>query len=46
MLNMTYEVSIVKCDVYDGEKVKNAVEASLAPLGGLESVVKEDDCAY
>jgi uncharacterized protein (DUF362 family)/NAD-dependent dihydropyrimidine dehydrogenase PreA subunit len=40
---MTYEVSIVKCDAYDDEKVRNAVEASLAPLGGLENVIKEDD---
>jgi uncharacterized protein (DUF362 family)/NAD-dependent dihydropyrimidine dehydrogenase PreA subunit len=40
---MTYEVSISKCDSYEDEKVKNALEATLAPLGGLASVVNEGD---
>jgi uncharacterized protein (DUF362 family)/NAD-dependent dihydropyrimidine dehydrogenase PreA subunit len=40
---MAYEVSIVKCDSYNDEKVRNAVESSLAPLGGLKSVIKEGD---
>jgi len=40
---MAYEVSIIKCDSYDDEKVRNAVESSLAPLGGLESIIKEGD---
>lgn len=40
---MAYEVSIVKCDSYDDEKVRNAVESSLAPLGGFESVIKDGD---
>lgn len=40
---MAYEVSTVKCDSYDDEKIRNAVESSLAPLGGLESIIKEGD---
>ena len=40
---MAYEVSIIKCDSYDDEKVRNAVESSLAQLGGLESIIKEGD---
>jgi uncharacterized protein (DUF362 family)/Pyruvate/2-oxoacid:ferredoxin oxidoreductase delta subunit len=40
---MAYEVSIIKCDSYDADKIRTSVEASLAPLGGLESVVKNGD---
>ncbi len=40
---MSYEVSIVKCDSYDETLVRKAVEASLAPLGGMGSVVKKGD---
>ncbi len=43
MLIMTYAVSIVKCDTYDEERVRNAVESSLTPLGGLKNAVKEGD---
>lgn len=41
--SMPYEVSIHRCDSYDDPKVSKAVEASLAPLGGLESVIKATD---
>ena len=41
--NMPYEVSIHRCDSYDDLKVSKAVEASLVPLGGLESVIKATD---
>ncbi len=41
--SMPYEVSIHRCDSYDDPKVIKAVEASLAPLGGLESVIKATD---
>ena len=40
---MSYEVSIVKCDSYDEAEVRKAIEASLAPIGGLGSVVKKGD---
>ncbi|MGZ4904156.1 MAG: DUF362 domain-containing protein [Halobacteriota archaeon] len=40
---MGYEVSVVKCDTYHDEHVRKAVEASLVPLGGLESVVNKGD---
>ena len=40
---MPYEVSIHRCDSYDDLKVSQAVEASLVPLGGLESVIKATD---
>jgi uncharacterized protein (DUF362 family)/NAD-dependent dihydropyrimidine dehydrogenase PreA subunit len=40
---MAYEVSIIKCDSYDDMLVRKSVEASLAPLGGLGSVVKKGD---
>ena len=40
---MQYKVSIYRCDSYDDPSVSKAVEASLAPLGWLESVVKETD---
>jgi uncharacterized protein (DUF362 family)/NAD-dependent dihydropyrimidine dehydrogenase PreA subunit len=40
---MSYEVSIVKCDSYDEAQVRKAVKESLAPLGGLGSVVKKGD---
>jgi uncharacterized protein (DUF362 family)/NAD-dependent dihydropyrimidine dehydrogenase PreA subunit len=40
---MAYEVSIVQCDSYDETLVRKAVEDSLAPLGGLGSVVKKGD---
>ena len=43
MRSMPYEVSIHRCDSYDDPKVRKAVEASLAPLGRLESVVKATD---
>ncbi len=40
---MPSEVSINRFDSYDDPKVSKAVEASLAPLGGLESVIKATD---
>ena len=40
---MAYEVSINKCDSYDDQMVRKAIEASVAPLGGLESVVADAD---
>ncbi|WP_424357249.1 DUF362 domain-containing protein [Methanocella sp. MCL-LM] len=40
---MTYEVSVKKCEDYEDEKVRAAIEESLKPLGGLESVVKKGD---
>lgn len=40
---MGYEVSVVKCDTYHDEHVRNAIEASLRPLVGLESVVNKGD---
>jgi uncharacterized protein (DUF362 family)/NAD-dependent dihydropyrimidine dehydrogenase PreA subunit len=40
---MSYQVSIEKCGSYDDHKVRKAVEACLAPLGGLESVVSDGD---
>ncbi len=40
---MTYEVSITKCDSYELEKVRTSVTSSLAPIGGLKSVVKAGD---
>ena len=40
---MAYEVSINKCDSYDDQMVRKAIEASVAPLGGLESVIADAD---
>jgi uncharacterized protein (DUF362 family)/NAD-dependent dihydropyrimidine dehydrogenase PreA subunit len=40
---MSYQVSIEKCGSYDDHEVRKAVEACLAPLGGLESVVADGD---
>ncbi|MGA7076411.1 MAG: DUF362 domain-containing protein [Halobacteriota archaeon] len=40
---MAYHVSINKCDSYDDQMVRKAIEASLAPLGGLESVITDAD---
>ncbi|MGZ4912384.1 MAG: DUF362 domain-containing protein [Halobacteriota archaeon] len=40
---MGYEVSVVKCGTYDDELVREAIEASLVPLGGLETVVSKGD---
>jgi len=40
---MSYQVSIEKCGSYDNQEVRKAVEACLAPLGGLESVVSGGD---
>ncbi|MCD1293406.1 hypothetical protein CUJ83_00135 [Methanocella sp. CWC-04] len=40
---MPFEVSVIKCDTYEEEKLTAAVKDSLAPLGGLESVVKKGD---
>ncbi len=40
---MTFEVSIIKCGSYDENTVRTAIEASLEPLGGLQSVVKKGD---
>jgi uncharacterized protein (DUF362 family) len=42
-VSMPYKVSIHTCDSYDDQRVSKVVEASLAPLGGLESVVKATD---
>jgi len=42
-VRMPYKVSIHRCDSYDDPSVSKAVEASLVPLGGLESAVKETD---
>jgi uncharacterized protein (DUF362 family) len=38
---MSYEVSISKCDTYEPQKVRTAVEASLAALGGLKSIIED-----
>ena len=40
---MVYEVSLARCDSYDETQVRKAIEASLAPIGGLGSVVKKGD---
>ncbi len=40
---MLYQVSIEKCGSYNDQEVRKAVEACLAPLGGLESVVSGGD---
>ena len=40
---MSYQVSIEKCGSYNDQEVRKAVEACLAPLGGLESVVSGGD---
>ena len=40
---MAYQVSINKCDSYDDQMVRKAVESSVAPLGGLESVITDAD---
>jgi len=40
---MLYQVSIEKCGSYNDQEVGKAVEACLAPLGGLESVVSGGD---
>ncbi|MGZ8931837.1 MAG: DUF362 domain-containing protein [Halobacteriota archaeon] len=40
---MSYQVSIEKCSSYDNQEVRKAIEACLAPLGGLESVVSGGD---
>ncbi|CAJ35216.1 DUF362 domain-containing protein [Methanocella arvoryzae] len=40
---MACEVSVIKCEEYDEVKVRAAIEESLRPLGGLESVVKKGD---
>jgi uncharacterized protein (DUF362 family)/NAD-dependent dihydropyrimidine dehydrogenase PreA subunit len=40
---MSYQVSIEKCSSYDNQEVRKAIEACLAPLGGLESVVSDGD---
>lgn len=40
---MTYEVSVIKCEDYEDARVRAAIEDSLRPLGGLESVVKKGD---
>jgi uncharacterized protein (DUF362 family)/Pyruvate/2-oxoacid:ferredoxin oxidoreductase delta subunit len=40
---MSYQVSIQRCGSYEGPQVRKAVEASLAPLGGLKSVLKATD---
>lgn len=40
---MAYEVTIARCDSYDDTLVKKSIEESLAPLGGLGSVVKKGD---
>jgi uncharacterized protein (DUF362 family)/Pyruvate/2-oxoacid:ferredoxin oxidoreductase delta subunit len=40
---MAYEVSITKCDSYEVGKVRTGVTASLEPIGGLRSFVKEGD---
>ncbi|HMK47707.1 MAG TPA: DUF362 domain-containing protein [Methanocella sp.] len=37
---MNYEVSVVRCEEYDDEKVRAAIEECLKPLGGMQSVVK------
>lgn len=42
-LLMPYEVSVIKCDSYDETLMRKAVEASLAPLGGLGSAIKKGD---
>ncbi|MGZ7115784.1 MAG: DUF362 domain-containing protein, partial [Halobacteriota archaeon] len=36
-------MSIEKCGSYNDQEVRKAVEACLAPLGGLESVVSGGD---
>lgn len=40
---MAYEVSVSKCEDYENYKVRAAIEESLKPLGGLQSVVKKGD---
>lgn len=40
---MSYDVSVVRCATYDETLVRGAVEASLAPLGGLGRFVKAGD---
>jgi uncharacterized protein (DUF362 family)/NAD-dependent dihydropyrimidine dehydrogenase PreA subunit len=40
---MSFQVSIEKCSSYDNQEVRKAIEACLAPLGGLESVVSGGD---
>jgi len=40
---MSYQVSIEKCSSYNNQEVRKAIEACLAPLGGLESVVSGGD---
>jgi uncharacterized protein (DUF362 family)/NAD-dependent dihydropyrimidine dehydrogenase PreA subunit len=40
---MSYVVSVEKCGSYDDHEVKKVVEACLAPLGGLGSVVSDGD---
>ena len=40
---MLYQVSIEKCGSYNDQEVRKAVEACLAPLGGLKSVVSGGD---
>lgn len=40
---MPYEVSVARCDSYDEAKVRKAVEESLVPLGGLNSVARKGD---
>jgi len=40
---MSYQVSIEKCGSYDDHEVRKAIEACLAPLGGLKSVVADGD---
>lgn len=40
---MAYEVTIARCDSYDDTLVKKSITESLAPLGGLGSIVKKGD---
>ncbi|MCZ7395628.1 MAG: DUF362 domain-containing protein, partial [Candidatus Methanoperedens sp.] len=37
------KVSIVKCENYDHQKVRNAILKSLELIGGLEKIIKPDD---
>jgi uncharacterized protein (DUF362 family) len=40
---MAYQVSINKCNSYDDQMVRKGIEASVAPLGGLESIITDAD---